>query len=96
MKWNIALMQAQNEGTGGIKGILQRIGERVISVIETITGAEQPTTTVYVDRTNPTNIALVVVVVIIGIVAGISLYKILQYRSVIDDLVKESKERKEK
>lgn len=96
MKWNIAVMQAQNEGTGGIRGILQGIGERLISVIETITGAEQQTTTVYVDRTNPTNVALVLVVVVIGIVAGISLYKILQYRAVIDDLVKESKERREK
>lgn len=85
------MLQAANEGTGGIRGILKRFGESAIKLIESLTGAEQPTTTVYVDRVNAVNVGLVVVLVLVIALAAISIYKIMQYRAIIKDLDEEEK-----
>lgn len=91
MNWSIAMLQAANEGGSGIRGILKRFGENAIKLIESLTGAEQPTTTVYVDRVNAINVVLVVVLVVVVLVAGVSMYKNMQYRAIIKDLTEEEK-----
>ena len=80
------LQQAANEGTGGIRGILRRFGEGAIKLVEGLTGAEQQTITEYVDRMNPINVGLVLVLVLALVVAVISIYKNVQYRAIIKDL----------
>lgn len=94
MNWSIALLQAENEGAGGLKGIMRRIGEGIIDIVETFTGAEQPTTTVYVDRINPINVALAFVLGVVLVVMIASIWRNVKYREIVKDLEEEKREGK--